>query len=57
MLIQSGADLSATETRVREHANSVSPARLEAEGAEIVGVQRRRQAARIDHGFGHGLDI
>ncbi|WP_344257402.1 ATP-dependent DNA helicase, partial [Terrabacter carboxydivorans] len=57
VLSQSGADLSATETRAREQANSASPGRLEAEGAAILDVGRRCRAARIVRGFEHGPDI
>jgi hypothetical protein len=45
VLEQSGADLSATETRDREVSNLTNPARLEAEGAALLAVRRARRAA------------
>ncbi|WP_344257534.1 ATP-dependent DNA helicase, partial [Terrabacter carboxydivorans] len=44
VLARSGADLSATETRAREQAQAISPARLEAEGAAVTAVKRSRGA-------------
>lgn len=47
VLAQSGAGLSATETRTREHANSANPARLEAEGAATLAAQRARRTGAL----------
>jgi ATP-dependent exoDNAse (exonuclease V) alpha subunit len=43
VLTMSGADLSATETRAREAANSANSSRLQAEGAAILAVHRARR--------------
>lgn len=44
VLVHTAADLSASEMRDREMANSLSPARAEAEGAAIVAAHRARRA-------------
>ena len=44
VLAHTAADLSASEMRDRETANSLSPARAEAEGAAIAAVHRARRA-------------
>jgi hypothetical protein len=53
VLARSGADLSATETRAREAANIVNPARLQAEAAAVIALQRAGQASYSETGHRH----